>query len=377
MVVQSPLKRIFTRYASLLQQALQTEVTHPETNTPSLSLQNDELKGFYGQISYHMGWVDQTFAPVQHATGKLLRPTLLLLAYEAVGAQGSGGDSEGTTHLQRALPAACAIELFHNFTLMHDDIEDGDRERRHRPTAWTVFGIPQAVNTGDGISCLSRLALLKSLEAGVHPAQVARLCYCFDRTSLAVIEGQYLDLSFESREEVTISMYLEMITRKTAKLISCAAELGGMLGTDDLDAITWLRQYGLYLGIAFQMRDDMLGIWATQEESGKAPAGDLLRRKKTLPVLHALEHASPQDQASLRAIYRASAEPTEEQIPRMLSILAAAHSREYCQHILKEQCELARNALAHVPVASSPLAQEAAVGLMALISYVEDPSWIA
>lgn len=371
MIVQPPIQRVFTRYASLIQQALQDTIANAQVHASSLALAKEEFKGFYGQICYHLGWVDQTFAPVQQHTGKLLRPTLLLLAYEAVGAWGLATTSTGTVHLQRALPAACAIELFHNFTLMHDDIEDEDRERRYRPTAWVVFGVPHAVNTGDGISCLSRLTLLKLLDAGVNPDLIAHLGHCFDRTALSVIEGQYLDLSFETQEEVTIPMYLEMITAKTAKLMACATEMGGILGTEDPDAIEGLRQYGLRLGMAFQIRDDLAGIWAAQQESGKTPAGDLVRRKKTLPVLHAIKHASPQDQALLRAIYSTRERPSDEQIAQILSILDRTHSRHYCQCALQEQCELARDALAQVPIAPFPLAQEAATGLTALINYIE------
>jgi len=366
------MKRIFAKYSSFIQQTLQDEIENSGVYSSSAVLSRDELKDFYGQIYYHLGWVDQTFSPVQGYTGKLLRPTLLLLAYEATGAWGLASTGEGITHLSRALPAACAIELFHNFTLMHDDIEDGDRERRYRPTAWAVFGVPHAVNTGDGISCLSRLALFKLLDVGVNPDLVARLGSYFDRAALSVIEGQHLDLHFETREEVTIPMYLEMITRKTAQLMACAAEMGGMLGTEDLGSIEELRQYGLRLGIAFQIRDDLSGIWATQQKSGKMPAGDLMRRKKTLPILHAIDHASPQDQTLLRAFYGAREEPTDKQVAQVLSILERTRSRYYCQDAIKEQCELARGALTQLSTAPSPLAQEAVASLVTLVSYVEE-----
>jgi geranylgeranyl diphosphate synthase, type I len=372
MIVQSPMKRIFAKYSSFIQQTLQDEIENSGVYSSSAILPRNELKGFYGQICYHLGWVDQTFSPVQGYTGKLLRPTLLLLAYEAAGSWGLTSTDEDVIHLHRALPAACAIELFHNFTLMHDDIEDGDRERRYRPTAWAVFGVPHAVNTGDGISCLSHLALFKLLDTGVNPDLVARLGSYFDRAALSVIEGQYLDLHFETLEEVTVPMYLEMITRKTALLMACAAEMGGMLGTEDLGSIEELRQYGLRLGIAFQMRDDLSGIWATQQKSGKMPAGDLMRRKKTLPILHAINHASPQDQTLLRAFYSAREEPTEKQVTQVLSILERTRSRYYCQDAIKEQCELARGALTRLSTATSPIAQEAVASLATLVSYVEE-----
>jgi geranylgeranyl diphosphate synthase type I len=323
-------------------------------------------------MGYHLGWLDAQFLPVQPQTGKLLRPTLLLLAYEAAGANGCTFKREEKLHLGRALPAAVAIELFHNFTLIHDDIEDGDRERRHRPTPWVVFGMPLALNLGDGLASLSHLALLTLFDEGVSTDLIARLGPCFDRTALTVMEGQHLDLYFETQEQVTIPHYLEMITRKTAALMACATEMGAMLGSSDEPTITALCQFGLHLGTAFQIRDDLLGIWATRAESGKTPAGDVLRRKKTLPVLHAIQHASPQDHAWLRTFYSQQEAPRNEQVEQVLSILEQTRSQEYCQHILTEHCLLARDALRRVPIPALPLAQEAIVDLGALIEYVSE-----
>jgi geranylgeranyl diphosphate synthase type I len=335
------------------------------------------LNSFYGQMGYHLGWLDAHFVPIQHTTGKLLRPTLLLLAYEAVGAYSTTSQRAKQTHLARALPAAVAIELFHNFTLIHDDIEDGDRERRSRPTAWATFGIPQAINLGDGLACLSRLALFTLLDRGVDADLVAHLGYCFDRAALTVIEGQHMDICFETQEQVTVPHCLEMITRKTASLLACAAEMGAMLGCHDEPTIKALHQFGWHLGTAFQVRDDLLGIWATRAESGKMPAGDVLRRKKTLPILHAIQHASPRDHAWLRSFYSQSEAPESEQVEHVLSILERTGSREYCQHFLTERCLLAHDALRQAHIPSVPLAQEALTDLEGLIAYVLAELWPA
>ncbi len=364
---------LFTRYVELIQNALQREITR--LRKPSSSLVIPVLDTFYGQMGYHLGWLDAQLLPVQPQTGKLLRPTLLLLAYEAVGANGCTFKRKEKLHLGRALPAAVAIELFHNFTLVHDDIEDGDRERRHRPTAWTVFGTPLALNLGDGLASLSRLALFTLCDEGVPTDLIARLGSCFDRAALTVMEGQHLDLCFETQEQVTIPHYLEMITRKTAALMACATEMGAMLGCSDEPAITALRQFGLHLGIAFQIRDDLLGIWATRAESGKTPVGDVLRRKKTLPMLYAIQRASPQDHAWLRTFYSQQEAPRSEQVEQVLSILEYTRSQEYCQRFLTEQCLLARDALRQVPTPTVPLAQEAIVDLEALIEYVSEELW--
>ncbi len=189
------------------------------------------------------------------------------------------------------------------------------------------------------------------------------------------MEGQHLDLCFETQEQVTIPHYLEMITRKTAALMACAAEMGAMLGCSDEPTITALHQFGLRLGTALQIRDDLLGIWATRAESGKTPAGDVLRRKKTLPVLHAIQHASPQDHAWLHTFYSQQDVPGNEQVGQVLSILEQTRSQEYCQHFLTEHCLLARDALARVPTPAIPLAQEALADLGALIEYVAEDLW--
>jgi geranylgeranyl diphosphate synthase type I len=189
------------------------------------------LEPFYGQMHYHLGWVDSDFAPTTAHTGKLLRPTLLLLAYEASGAWGlvdEAADPSAQTeaYLHRALFAAAAIELTHNCTLIHDDIEDGDAERRHRPTVWNLWGIPQAINTGDGMFTLARLTLWRVLDEAVEGELAACLGALLDCTCLAIFEGQYLDMSFEHRLDISISMYLNMIHHKTAALMACTVEMG-------------------------------------------------------------------------------------------------------------------------------------------------------
>lgn len=373
MSVQVPTTYLFTRYVDLLQNAIQREVTRLRVRSSSLAIPALDL--FYGQVGYHLGWLDAHFVPVQSYPGKLLRPTLLLLAYEAAGACGTTSKREEKTHLDRALPAAIAIELFHNFTLIHDDIEDGDSVRRSRPTAWAVFGIPQAINLGDGLACLSHLALFTLLDKGVDADLVVRLGYCFDRAAFTVIEGQHMDLGFETQEEVTVPHYLELIRHKTATLLACAAEMGARLGCSDEPTIKAFYQFGLHLGTAFQIRDDLLGIWATQAEVGKTPAGDVFRRKKTLPILHAIQHASPQDHAWLRTFYAQQEAPTSEQVEQVLSILERTRSQEYCQHFLTEHCLLARNALSQVPTPTVPLAQEAIADLGVLVEYVAKELW--
>ncbi len=335
----------------------------------------DNLQAFYGQIQYHLGWIDASFSPVPSNPGKLLRPTLLLLAYEAAGAWGLASETTpAAEYLRRALPAAAAVELTHNFTLIHDDIEDGDAERRHRPTLWKVWGIPQAINTGDGLFALARLTLWEVVNEGVEGAIAARLGAALDSACLVLSEGQYLDISFEDRLDISVSMYIDMITRKTAALMGCAAEMGALLGTRDTETIDRLHSFGRAMGVAFQVRDDLLGVWASSAELGKTPAGDVYRRKKSLPVLHALEHASDSEKRYLREVYQQEAPVTSQQVEDILAIFASTQTKAYCCTFLAQQCQLAHEALASVPRNTSPVSARALDDMETMLRFVEQTS---
>jgi geranylgeranyl diphosphate synthase, type I len=272
--------------------------------------------------------------------------------------------------VRRALPAAVTVELIHNFSLVHDDIEDGDEERRHRPTLWKLWGVPQAINTGDGIFALARGGLWKLAERGVPAAVVVRLASLTDQTCLELCEGQYLDMSFEGRRDVTVDMYLDMIGRKTAALMACAMETGALLGAPDrMELGAAMARFGRALGLVFQLRDDLLGIWARQEELGKTPAGDLRRKKMSLPVIHALEHAGEDDAQALWSIYAEHGPATDQQIAQALAILLRTGARERVRGGIREQGALARAALAQA-AGSAPEAQEVRDLLAALLDFV-------
>jgi geranylgeranyl diphosphate synthase, type I len=366
--LQSTLQRYQSEILASLRRALK------RANGGTTLLEVGSLAPFYGQMQYHLGWVDTTYSPVSSNPGKLLRPTLLLLAYEAAGASNhnAGTTTHNSSHLSRALPAAASVELTHNFTLIHDDIEDGDTERRHRSTVWNVWGIPQAINTGDGMFALARLALWDVVHEGVDPAIAVRLGAVLDRACLVIAEGQYLDISFETREDISVATYVDMISRKTATLMSCAAEMGALLGTHDVETIASLRSFGYAMGIAFQVRDDLLGIWASTAELGKTPAGDIYRRKKSLPILYAIEQANPSDQQLLRQVYTQMTPITSDQVEKVLAIFALTHTKAYCRSFLAEHCRLAYEALAHVPRNANPVAARALNDMETLVHFVEE-----
>jgi geranylgeranyl diphosphate synthase, type I len=367
MALSSTAQSALLRHQATIQDAIRDAFM--KVRTVSTDVGANDLQALYGQIEYHLGWLNADFIPTQSNPGKLLRPTLLLLAYEAVGAWGM---IESKTYLRRALPAAAAIELTHNFTLIHDDIEDGDTERRHRPTLWKLWGIPQAINTGDGLFALSRLVLWDVLAEGVEGDIAARLGALLDRTCLVIAEGQYLDISFEGRSDISVAMYLDMISRKTAALMGCAAEMGARIGTRDAETISRLHDFGYAMGIAFQVRDDLLGVWATTAELGKTPAGDIYRRKKSLPILHALENASEQDWQDLQTIYQQALPISATQVERVLAIFEHTHTQAYCRAFLAEQCHLAHEALASVPHAANAQAEQAIDDMQIMVHFVEE-----
>lgn len=275
----------------------------------------------YDMMRYHLGWIDAQGHPLPGSVGKALRPALCLLACEVVG---------GEYH--RALPAAAAVELVHNFSLIHDDIQDDDRERRHRPTVWSIWGKPQAINVGTAMRILASLALSRLGESGVSVEKQLRAQRILDESSLRLIEGQYLDISYESRLDIGVTDYLEMIDGKTATLIGCSLELGALLGTDDEPMLRGLRGFGRNLGLAFQIRDDVLGIWGNEKETGKPLGSDIRRRKKSLPIVYALEKAAGEAKAELANIYQNEV-IGEDGAMAVLRILDVVEAQRYAQNM--------------------------------------------
>jgi geranylgeranyl diphosphate synthase type I len=238
----------------------------------------------YGMLRYHLGWCGRNFAPLSQEErrrfgGKKLRGVLAVLACEAVGGDG-----------RRAAPGAAAIEFIHNFSLIHDDIEDGDEERRHRPTVWALWGVPQGVNAGSNMQALVTLAGLQLAERGAPPATVVAAIRVLTQAMLAMTEGQFLDIGFQDRWEITVADYMRMAAGKTAALAEGMMRLGGVLGVDDPDRVEALARFGHAFGLAFQARDDLLGIWGDSALTGKAVGADILRGKRSLPIAFGLSH---------------------------------------------------------------------------------------
>jgi geranylgeranyl diphosphate synthase, type I len=263
----------------------------------------------YDLLRYHLGFRNDRFEEERVNAGKRVRPRLCVLSCSAAGGE--------TRH---AIHAAAAIEFLHNFTLIHDDIQDQSVYRRHRRTIWDLWGTAQAINAGDAMFAIAHLALNRSIETGVDPATLLDLSNQLHDATLRIVEGQVLDLGFEHRNDVSASDYLTMIGGKTGALASCACWTGARIAGADSDRAKQLAEFGAALGIGFQLRDDILGIWGAADDTGKSEADDIRRRKKSLPVLLLRERATATEQATLDRIYEHD-DVTDDEIATVLEMM--------------------------------------------------------
>jgi geranylgeranyl diphosphate synthase type I len=317
------LQRSMEKFLPLIEDELRACVAAPDDSHPA----------FLGMMHYHLGWTDDQFRPVQLKAGKRLRPLFTLLACQA-----AGGDPH------HALPAAAAVEIIHNFSLIHDDIEDQSHTRRGRSTVWSVWGEAQAINAGDAMFALAHLALHRLALHGVPSDRLALAFRALDETCVTLCRGQHMDMAFEDRLDVDTDAYMSMIRGKTAALLGCAGHLGALTATSDTTQADRYRRVGEGLGMAFQIQDDVLGIWGETEVTGKPVADDLRYRKKTLPVVYVLGRPNDVRAERLRAIY-AQSSLSEEDVAEAVAILDAGQSQSRAQALARDFLEEALSEL--------------------------------
>jgi geranylgeranyl diphosphate synthase type I len=237
-------------------------------------LQEPPTETFHEMLCYHLGWTGENAGP--EARGKRIRPLLLLLVLASCGAE-----------WLRAVPAAAAVELIHDFSLVHDDIQDNSPKRRGRPTVWKKWNVAQAINVGDALFVMSNQAMIGL--SNVYAAEsVVRASRAMQEACLDLTRGQFLDMSYQGRVDLAIEDYWPMISGKTAALLSACAEIGSILGDADERNIRLYREFGRALGLAFQVQDDILGIWGDEAKTGKPAESDLVEGKNSLPVLYGI-----------------------------------------------------------------------------------------
>ncbi len=284
--------------------------------------------GLRSLAEYHFGWTEIDGSTSQIASGKGLRPALAVLSAEAVGGTG-----------KEAVPGAVAVELVHNFSLMHDDIIDADKERRHRASVWSAFGIDEAVISGDALHNLAYQVLLE------EPSQ-SRLFAAkrLSEATAAMIAGQAADMAFDDQPIVSLNECVAMEAGKTGALLAYSASVGAVLAGANLTQIVGLEKFGLELGCAFQAVDDVLGIWGDAERTGKPVGNDLRERKKSLPVVAALEMGG-RTADELLTIYGKVGDLTDSDVLRAKAVLEDAGGREHAEAFAKGRLVVAIDAL--------------------------------
>jgi geranylgeranyl diphosphate synthase type I len=307
---------------------------------PALRDRVDDLPPEIGRVvAYHLGFTDAEGHPVEADGGKAVRPALALLSAEAAGARAEVG-----------LPGAVAVELVHNFSLLHDDVMDHDLERRHRPTAWALFGVGHAIVTGDAL-------MTEAIAALLHPEvpEGVRAASSLTSATARMIAGQAQDLSFASRLDVTPDECLAMCADKTGALLSCATSIGAILAGAGQNVVDALAGFGLHLGLAFQAVDDLLGIWGRPEATGKPVAGDLREHKKTLPVVIALASSGPDRDRLAEVLSNGSM--TEDTVLEAVDLVERCGGRAGCLEAAERQLGEAMASLDRAPLEPSARAE--------------------
>lgn len=295
-------------------------------------------KPMYQMMQYHLGWLDRHLQPAVVRHGKRVRPLMCLLACHAT------ADS-----WEKALPVAAAIELIHNFTLIHDDIQDNSLKRHGRDTVWHVWGLAQGINTGDAMWALAQAAVHRLSDQRQPPETVLAVLRLLSESCLALCAGQHLDLTYESLGMVRLDDYVEMIRGKTAALLGATCAAGAIVGGAEPRAVELYRTFGTHIGLAYQMVDDVLGIWGDPETTGKPVGDDILARKKSLPIVHALNWEKNQGRDELYELYQRE-QLRERHIAQVQTILAEAGSEAFTQQLAEEHLTRAARALAAIGI---------------------------
>ena len=325
--LKRPLPNLLTRYGKKIQKEL-------------LSLIPEGDSEIYSTLRYHLGWADQAGNTLKspQGLGKSLRPSLCLFACQALGG-----------NWLQALPAAASIELIHNFSLIHDDIEDGDTERRHRPTMWSLWGLPKALVAGNTMHSLAYKTTLNLTEKGVTLEKALTCSLLLVESSLAMIKGQCLDLVYEEIHNTPIETYMEMIRLKTGALITCSVEIGAILGCSNQAYVRAFISSAAHLGRAFQIQDDILGIWGKPKETGKASGNDIWRKKKSFPIVYALQNLTGPTRKHLIETYQKESLDRAD-IKKVLDILADSGAQDQAKKLVEKEAHLAFSELKEVPL---------------------------
>jgi geranylgeranyl diphosphate synthase type I len=280
--------------------------------------------------AYHMGWVDENFQPLsEFKGGKRLRPLFCVLINQAFGGS-----------LEDALNLGSSLEFLHNFSLVHDDIQDGDEKRHNRWTVWRLWGIPQAINVGDSLFNLCFQVLTQISSPLLQSISLKEIT----KTIQEIIEGQYLDISFETRNEISIKEYMIMIEKKTASLFGTTFFLGSFSANYKEELSRKFYDIGKNFGIFFQIADDIIGIWGDPKKTGKNPLGDIWRKKKTYPIIYTFQESSIKERQRFIEIWNRK-NLIESDVTYILELLEKKRAKEAAVNTAEKFFEKGYNAL--------------------------------
>ena len=302
----------------------------------------------YNMMLYQMGWVDQQGSPLPRP--KPFRPhsMLCLLSCEVLGGE-----------YRSALPAAAALELVRTFTVVHKDVQDGSPQQEEKPSVWWVWGPGQAINVGDGLHALGRTALFRLADAGLPPGRVLKALGALDEACISMCEGQYLDLSYQERLDISVWSYIKMAEGNTGALTACAMELGALIASENDDVINAFKLCGLKLGVAYQIRKDIQALWGGRE--GQSASPEVLNKKKLYPVVLLLEKGDLKTKRQLGNIYfKRVLEPSDVQ--EILSLLEEAGARQSAETASQSYYREAMESLDDLALPKEGLEQLAQLG---------------
>lgn len=322
------LPEILAKYHNQINSTMQIEFPHEHTKINTM-------------LKYFLGWTDPKGNPTnQPISGKALRPILCILACNSAG----GG-------IKQAIPAAIPLELIHNFSLIHDDIQDKDEFRHNRPTIWALWGNPKALVAGNNLRVIADLTMKNLTSLGISKNKCLTLNYILTQACLEMIEGQYLDIKYEGQTSLGTELYLEMISKKTGALIASAIKIGASLATENKEKLRAFYQFGKLLGLVFQITDDVLGIWGNEEKTGKPVGADIIRKKNSLPIIMAVSKTTKINRQKIKDIYNKPS-ISKSDLNSILDIMDETKSEKYCMELAEKYYLEALSIIGNIPMSN-------------------------
>ena len=281
---------------------------------------NKNKENFHFPIKYALGIINLDKSKTIIKPGKSIRPLLCITTYSA-----------SKIHNSKFIQPSLSLEYIHNFSLIHDDIQDNDEFRHNKPTVWKVWGKPKALTFGNILHNLAYLKLSRE-QTELSKEQVIKISQILNSATLEMIEGQYLDIHFETEKNITENQYLNMISKKTGALLSASVNIGSIIGNYKTKDMHILNKFSESLGYLFQITDDILGIWGNSSKTGKPVGSDIINRKKSLPIIHCKNQLNHNDLIKFEKIYSSNKTESDD-VEKILDFLNSTNTKSYLNQL--------------------------------------------